>query len=74
MSEAGFHTHRGDISQHLSCKSLLDVSTVPLLLLHNVFPVRVGHNEASLLHGELGWSGLNTDGGVGGTGGHVSDG
>lgn len=71
MSEAGFHTYRGDISKHLSCKSLLDVSTVSLLLLHDVFPVRVGHNEASLLHRELGWRGLNREGD---TGGHVSDG
>ena len=61
MLVAGFQTHRCDISEHLSLKRLLDVSTVPLLLLHYVFPLRVWHNEASLQHWQLGWRCLNTE-------------
>lgn len=37
----GFQTYRCDISEHLSLKCSLDVSTVSLFLLHYIFPVWV---------------------------------
>lgn len=55
------NTHRCDISEHLSLKCSLDVSTVPLLLLHYVFPVRVWHNKAPLQHRQLSWRSLNSE-------------
>lgn len=58
MWVTGQQTHRCDISQHLSLEGLLDVGAVSLLLLHDVFPVRVGDDQASVQHGRLSRGGL----------------
>lgn len=38
---AAYQTYRCDISKYLSLKSLLDLSTVSLFLLDDIFPVWV---------------------------------
>lgn len=52
-------TYWCDVSQHGSLKGLLDVSTVPLLLFHYVFPQKIRDYEASLQNRQFGWRVLN---------------
>ena len=48
-----FKTYRSDVSKDVSLEGALDVRAVSLLLPHDVLPLGVRHNQASVQHRHL---------------------